>query len=122
MLVLYLLPVTLYTLIFSAFFFMAGFMSLNTTLPAAVTLLTGNAIRGTVTGVYSTFVNIGSFIGSTLTGVLFGIGKNIPILVEGGLLIIVIGVLAGGKRLKAQGSGLKLRHKARGSSINRPRF
>jgi hypothetical protein len=54
-----------------------------------------------VTGVYSTFVNIGSFIGSTLTGVLFGIGKNIPILVEGGLLIIVIGVLATSSRLKA---------------------
>jgi MFS family permease len=77
---------------------MAGFMSLNTTLPAAVTLLTGSEIRGTVTGVYSTFQNIGSFVGSTLTGVLFGIGHNLPVLVEGGLLILVIAVLAALRR------------------------
>jgi MFS family permease len=107
MMVLYLFHITLNTLILSAFFFMAGFMSLNTTLPAAVTLLTGSEIRGTVTGVYSTFQNIGSFIGSTLTGVLFGIGHAIPVLVEGGLLVVVILVLGGGKRLKAQGSRLK---------------
>jgi len=88
------------TLIISAFFFMAGFMSLNTTLPAAVTLLTGSEIRGTVTGVYSTFQNIGSFIGSTLTGVLFGIGHNIPVLVEGGLILGVIAILARGRKVR----------------------
>lgn len=94
MAVLLLFDITFISLISSAFFFMAGFMSLNTTLPAAVTLLTGSEIRGTVTGVYSTFQNIGSFIGSTLTGVLFGVGKNIPVIVEGSLLIVVIGVLS----------------------------
>ncbi len=94
MAVLLIFKIMLTTLVFSAFFFMAGFMSLNTTLPAAVTLLTGSEIRGTVTGVYSTFQNIGSFVGSTLTGVLFGIGHNIPVIVEGGLLVGVIGVLA----------------------------
>lgn len=107
--VLFIFDITLTSLIISAFFFMAGFMSLNTTLPAAVTLLTGSEIRGTVTGVYSTFQNIGSFVGSTLTGVLFGIGHNIPVLTEGGLLIMVIAVLATGKDInrKNQGSGLK---------------
>jgi len=98
MVVLLAFNITLITLIICAFFFMAGFMSLNTTLPAAVTLLTGSEIRGTVTGVYSTFQNIGSFVGSTLTGVLFGIGHNIPVVVEGGLLVVVIGVLAGRRR------------------------
>ena len=98
MAVLFVFHITLITLIISAFFFMAGFMSLNTTLPAAVTLLTGSEIRGTVTGVYSTFQNVGSFVGSTLTGVLFGIGHNIPVLVEGGLLVLVIAVLATKKR------------------------
>ncbi|MCX6223690.1 MAG: MFS transporter, partial [Bacteroidia bacterium] len=98
MVVLLLFNITLITLIISAFFFMAGFMSLNTTLPAAVTLLTGSEIRGTVTGVYSTFQNIGSFVGSTLTGILFGIGHNIPVIVEGGLLILVIAVLTTTKR------------------------
>lgn len=98
MIVLFVFDITLITLIISAFFFMAGFMSLNTTLPAAVTLLTGSEIRGTITGVYSTFQNIGSFIGSTLTGVLFGIGHNIPVVVEGGLLIIVIAVLSTTRR------------------------
>lgn len=98
MAVLFVFDITLITLIISAFFFMAGFMSLNTTLPAAVTLLTGSEIRGTITGVYSTFQNIGSFIGSTLTGILFGIGHNIPVLVEGGLLILVISVLSMTKR------------------------
>ena len=98
MVVLLLFPITLITLIISAFFFMAGFMSLNTTLPAAVTLLTGSTIRGTVTGVYSTFQNVGSFVGSTLTGVLFGIGHNIPVIVEGILLFMVIAVLSITKR------------------------
>ncbi len=98
MAVLLLFKVTFISLIISAFFFMAGFMSLNTTLPAAVTLLTGSEIRGTVTGVYSTFQNIGSFIGSTLTGVLFGVGHKIPVMVEGGLLVMVIAVLASTKR------------------------
>lgn len=98
MAVLFVFDITLINLIISAFFFMAGFMSLNTTLPAAVTLLTGSEIRGTITGVYSTFQNIGSFIGSTLTGILFGIGHNIPVLVEGGLLILVISVLSMTKR------------------------
>jgi len=95
MIVLTISKINFTTLIISAFFFMAGFMSLNTTLPAAVTLLTGSEIRGTVTGVYSTFQNIGSFVGSTLTGILFGIGQQIPVLVEGGLLVLVIIVLAG---------------------------
>ena len=98
MTVLLLFNINLITLIISAFFFMAGFMSLNTTLPAAVTLLTGSEIRGTVTGVYGTFQNVGSFVGSTLTGVLFGIGHNIPVLVEGGLLVLVITVLTNSKR------------------------
>lgn len=98
MAVLFVFDITLINLIISAFFFMAGFMSLNTTLPAAVTLLTGSEIRGTITGVYSTFQNIGSFIGSTLTGILFGIGHNIPVLVEGGLLILVISMLSMTKR------------------------
>jgi biopolymer transport protein ExbB/TolQ len=51
-------------------------------------------MRGTVTGVYSTFTNIGSFIGSTLTGVLFGIAQDLPVYVEGGLLAGVIVVIA----------------------------
>jgi MFS family permease len=95
---LFILQTNLTTLIISAFFFMAGFMSLNTTLPAAVTMLTGSEIRGTVTGVYSTFQNIGSFVGSTLTGVLFGIGHNIPVVVEGGLILLVITVLSTTRR------------------------
>jgi MFS family permease len=94
MTVLLLFTITLTTLIISAFFFMAGFLSLNTTLPAAVTLLTGSEIRGTVTGVYTTFQNIGSFVGSTLTGFLFGIRHSFPVLVEVGLLILVITFLA----------------------------
>jgi MFS family permease len=98
LIMLFAFKINLISLIISAFFFMAGFMSLNTTLPAAVTLLTGNEIRGTVTGVYSTFQNIGSFVGSTLTGVLFGIGHQIPVVVEGGLLVAVILVLGTGRR------------------------
>lgn len=100
MAVLVLFPTGFITLFVSAFFFMAGFMSINTTLPAAVTLLTGSEIRGTVTGVYSTFQNLGSFAGSTLTGILFGIGRDIPVILEGGLLLLVIGTLAFSRRQK----------------------
>ena len=91
-----------YNLMLSGFFFMAGYMSLNTSLPAAVTLLTGSEIRGTVTGVYSTFVNIGSFIGSTLTGFLFGMGQQLPGFTATALLAILIGVLALNKIKKPQ--------------------
>jgi len=52
--------------------FMIGYMCLVTLLPASVTKLSQKSYRGTVTGVFNTFQFIGSFIGGSLTGLLWG--------------------------------------------------
>lgn len=73
--------------------FMAGYMCLTTLLPTAVTKMSGARHRGTVTGVYNTWQFIGSFVGGSLTGLLWGVHPNLAILAvvlvaAAGLLVI----------------------------------
>ncbi|NLC77559.1 MAG: MFS transporter [Clostridia bacterium] len=73
--------------------FMTGYMCLVTLLPAGVTKLSGSRYRGTVTGVFNTWQFIGSFVGVSLTGFLWGINPAYSILLvaaaaAGGLVVI----------------------------------
>jgi MFS family permease len=68
-----------------AVLFMAGYMSLNALMPGTVTKLSEKDTRGAVTGIYNTIQYIGSFAGGSLTGLLWGINKQLPI-----ALIIVV--------------------------------
>lgn len=61
--------------------FMTGYMCLVTLLPASVTKLSGKRYRGTVTGVFNTWQFIGSFIGGSLTGFLWGLNPSSSVLV-----------------------------------------
>ncbi|HHW08203.1 MAG TPA: MFS transporter [Clostridia bacterium] len=60
--------------------FMAGYMCLTTLLPTAVTKLSGAGYRGKVTGVFNTWQFIGSFVGGSLTGILWGVHPAYAIL------------------------------------------
>jgi len=53
--------------------FMSGYMCLVTLLPTSVTKLSQKNHRGTVTGFFNTCQFIGSFVGGSLTGLLWGI-------------------------------------------------
>lgn len=53
--------------------FMSGYMCLVTLLPTSVTKLSQKGNRGTVTGFFNTCQFIGSFVGGSLTGLLWGI-------------------------------------------------
>lgn len=68
--------------------FMTGYMCLVTLLPAAVTKLSGTRYRGTVTGVFNTWQFIGSFVGGSLTGLMWGISP--------GYAILLVAVMAAG--------------------------
>ena len=76
--------------IFAMIFFMSGYMTLATVLPATVTKLAPDNIRGSVTGVLNTMQFIGSFAGGTLAGTLWDIAPFLSI-----LLIIIIAALTG---------------------------
>lgn len=65
--------------------FMIGYMCLVTLLPASVTKLSQKSYRGTVTGVFNTIQFIGSFIGGSLTGFLWGFNPSYSI----SLLIVI---------------------------------
>lgn len=72
--------------------FMTGYMCLVTLLPAAVTKLSEARYRGTVTGVFNTWQFVGSFVGGSLTGFLWGINPAYAILLvtviaAGGILV-----------------------------------
>lgn len=58
--------------------FMSGYMSLNAILPGSVTKLSTKDTRGTVTGIYNTVQYVGSFVGGTLSGILWGINSYLP--------------------------------------------
>lgn len=60
--------------------FMTGYMCLVPLLPAAVTKLSGAKYRGTVTGIFNTWQFIGSFVGGSLTGFVWGINPAYAIL------------------------------------------
>ncbi len=70
-----------YLLVLSMIFFLSGYMSLATVLPATVTKLAPDRIRGSVTGVLNTMQFFGSFLGGTLAGVLWDFHTFLPILI-----------------------------------------
>lgn len=78
------------SLIVSAIIFLSGYMALTTVLPASVTKLSGAEIRGTITGVFNTSQFVGSFAGSTVTGILWGIDPKISVITLISLLVIAI--------------------------------
>ncbi len=65
--------------------FMIGYMCLVTLLPASVTKLSQKSYRGKVTGIFNTFQFIGSFIGGSLTGFLWGFNPSYSV----SLLIVI---------------------------------
>jgi len=54
-------------------FFLSGYMCLVTLLPASVTKMSEKNHRGTVTGFFNTCQFIGSFVGGSITGLLWGV-------------------------------------------------
>nr|WP_242859917.1 MFS transporter [Clostridium drakei] len=77
-----------YSILIGTTIFMAGYMSLNALLPGSVTKLSTKDTRGTVTGVYNTIQFVGSFVGGSLTGLLWGINNHLPT-----VFIIMISIL-----------------------------
>jgi len=72
--------------------FMIGYMCLVTLLPASVTKLSDTSNRGTVTGVFNTVQFIGSFIGGTLTGFLWGVNPIYSVTVL--IVVAIVGIIA----------------------------
>ncbi len=60
-------------IVLSALLFFPGYMILTTLLPAGVTKLAETRLRGTVTATFNTFQFLGSFAGSLITGLLYGL-------------------------------------------------
>lgn len=77
-----------YIILLGTTFFMSGYASLNAILPGSVTKLSTKDTRGTVTGIYNTVQFIGSFVGGSLTGILWGINNHLPTAFS-----IILGVL-----------------------------
>ncbi|MFZ5939086.1 MAG: MFS transporter [Bacteroidota bacterium] len=77
-------------IILSALFFFPGYMILTTLLPAGVTKLADQHLRGTVTATFNTFQFLGSFAGSLVTGIFYGIHPFYAILVLGVLLGLIL--------------------------------
>ncbi|MCK4748559.1 MAG: MFS transporter, partial [Bacteroidales bacterium] len=65
----------------SALFFFPSYMILTTLLPAGVTKLSGNNIRGTVTATFNTFQFVGSFAGSVVSVILWQVSPLISVIV-----------------------------------------
>jgi MFS family permease len=77
-------------IIASAICFFPGYMILTTLLPAGVTKLTEEHIRGTVTATFNTFQFLGSFAGSLITGLFWGIHPNFAIIALACVLVIIL--------------------------------
>ncbi len=56
-----------------------GYMSLVSLFPATVTKLAPKNAMGAVTGVFNTVQFMGSFLGGSLTGILWGLSKNLTV-------------------------------------------
>lgn len=80
----------------SMFFLIPGYMLLATLLPSAVTKMAEKNIRGAVTGVFNTFQFVGSFLGGTATGFLWGwepVYSSVVLIIMAALgSILVIGI------------------------------
>lgn len=66
---------------------MCGYMGLVTVLPAELSKIAPKNFTGAVTGIFNTSQNIGSFIGSALTGLLWGYNQILPMIV---LVVLVV--------------------------------
>lgn len=78
-----------WVLVLSALFFFPGYMILTTLLPAGVTKLAEQNLRGTVTATFNTFQFLGSFAGSLISGVFYGLHPVYALLA----LALVIGLV-----------------------------
>lgn len=65
--------------------FMVGYMSLVTLIPATVTKMSAKSYRGRVTGVFNTIQFVGSFLGGSLTGLVWGYDPTYAVI----LLVVV---------------------------------
>lgn len=62
-------------------FFMAGFMGLKVLLPSTVNLLTKKTYRGITNGILNTCIFIGTFLGGSVTGLLWKYGKTTAVII-----------------------------------------
>lgn len=68
---------------------MSGYMYLSVTLPSYLTKIAQKNYIGSITGVFNTFQFIGSFFGGAVTGILWGINKDLA------LTVVIISCIAG---------------------------
>lgn len=71
-----LLAESIYFIAVGLILYFIGYMCLVTLFPATVTKLAPKNTTGSVTGIFNTVQFMGSFLGGTLTGILWGISKN----------------------------------------------
>ena len=103
---LFLLSSLFLTIFLSALFFFPSYMILTTLLPAGVTKLSENNIRGTVTATFNTFQFVGSFAGSAISGLLWEIRPLISVITLSAIVTIVMLInLSGMKKPPADTGG-----------------
>lgn len=76
---LFLKPTFIFILI-GTMMFMTGYIFIMTIVPSKANRLTENSYRGTSNGILNSFQYIGSFIGSLLTGALWGISHIVAVI------------------------------------------
>ena len=81
-----------YFILIGSILFMIGYMSLATTMPSLANELAENSYRGAANGIINSFQYIGSFVGSVVTGFLWGSNRNIALLSL--ILVCVCGIFA----------------------------
>ncbi|MBN2365756.1 MAG: MFS transporter [Calditrichaeota bacterium] len=79
-------------LIATAFLFIiVGYINMLVILPANITKLAGSGMRGKTTGYFNTIHVIGEFMGASVTGILWGIHQNLPVVLM--IALAILGIL-----------------------------
>lgn len=61
--------------------FMAGFMGLKVLLPSTVNMMTKKTYRGVTNGILNTCIFIGTFLGGSVTGLLWKYGRTVAVII-----------------------------------------
>ncbi|QVK19406.1 MFS transporter [Mycoplasmatota bacterium] len=80
----------IYIIAIGLILYFIGYMCLVSLFPATITKFSPKNAKGAVTGAFNTVQFIGSFLGGSLTGILWGINKNITVFALLTLCIIVM--------------------------------
>ncbi len=69
-----------YFILAGSILFMMGYISLATVIPSLANDFVENSYRGVANGIINSFQYIGSFVGSVITGFIWGISRNVALL------------------------------------------